>query len=45
MGTWIYSYNELGELISQTDAKAQTVTMTYDVLGRIRINGVRLDRF
>ncbi|WP_282611333.1 toxin TcdB middle/N-terminal domain-containing protein, partial [Pelagibius sp. Alg239-R121] len=35
MGTWAYSYNVLGELISQTDAKLQAVTMAYDVLGRM----------
>ncbi|WP_282611232.1 FG-GAP-like repeat-containing protein, partial [Pelagibius sp. Alg239-R121] len=35
MGTWSYSYNVLGELISQTDAKLQVVTMAYDVLGRM----------
>jgi YD repeat-containing protein len=35
MGTWTYSYNALGKLISQTDAKGQTSTMTYDKLGRM----------
>jgi YD repeat-containing protein len=35
MGSWSYSYNVLGELVSQTDAKAQTVTMAYDALGRM----------
>jgi YD repeat-containing protein len=24
MGTWTYSYNALGKLVSQTDAKGQT---------------------
>ena len=34
MGIWNYSYNILGQLISQTDAKNQSTTFTYDVLGR-----------
>ena len=35
MGRWTYGYNALGELISQTDAKGQTVGMVYDLLGRM----------
>lgn len=35
MGSWSYFYNALGELIRQTDAKAQTVSMVYDKLGRL----------
>ena len=35
MGAWSYSYNALGELVSQSDAKGQTTTMAYDVLGRM----------
>ena len=35
MGTWYYSYNAAGELISQTDAKGQKTKMEYDVLGRM----------
>jgi YD repeat-containing protein len=35
MGTWTYSYNALGKLVSQTDAKGQTSTMAYDKLGRM----------
>ncbi len=35
MGDWSYDYNVLGELVKQTDAKGQIVTMTYDVLGRM----------
>jgi RHS repeat-associated protein len=35
LGFWTYGYNSLGELISQTDAKNQTVTMHYDKLGRL----------
>jgi len=34
-GCWSYKYNTFGELVSQTDAKGQTVTMTYDALGRM----------
>lgn len=35
-GWWYYSYNAFGELISQTDAKGQSVRMTYDQLGRMK---------
>lgn len=35
MGAWSYAYNALGELIRQVDAKAQTVTLQYDKLGRM----------
>lgn len=35
MGAWSYQYNALGELVSQTDAKAQVTTMLYDKLGRM----------
>ncbi len=35
MGAWSYAYNALGELIRQTDAKAQTTTLSYDKLGRL----------
>jgi RHS repeat-associated protein len=34
MGPWTYSYYPLGELKSQTDAKNQTTTFTYDELSR-----------
>jgi RHS repeat-associated protein len=33
-GAWSYVPNAFGELVSQTDAKLQTVTYTYDPLGR-----------
>jgi len=36
MGQWGYTYNVLGELISQTNANSQTTTMTYDLLGRLK---------
>jgi RHS repeat-associated protein len=36
LGYWTYQYNCLGELIRQTDAKDQTVTMDYDQLGRLK---------
>jgi YD repeat-containing protein len=35
MGRWTYTYNALGELINQTDAKNQTSTTCYDKLGRM----------
>ena len=35
MGAWIYTYDALGQLKSQRDAKLQTTTMNYDVLGRM----------
>jgi RHS repeat-associated protein len=34
-GTWSYSYNALGELVSQIDAKAQCILHRYDVRGRL----------
>ena len=34
MGTWDYTYYPTGELYTQTDAKSQVVTFTYDTLGR-----------
>jgi RHS repeat-associated protein len=35
MGHWTYDYNSLGEQVSQTDARSQSVSMTYDPLGRL----------
>lgn len=35
MGLWHYQYDGFGQLISQTDAKGQTTTMSYDNLGRM----------
>lgn len=35
MGTWVYTYNVLGELKTQTDAKGQITTLDYDLLGRM----------
>ncbi len=32
---WVYSYDALGRLVSQTDPKGQVATMSYDVLGRM----------
>lgn len=34
-GTWTYSYNALGQIASQTDARGQVTLMTYDLLGRM----------
>ena len=34
MGSWTYGYDAFGELTSQIDAKLQTTTILYDVLGR-----------
>ena len=36
MGAWIYDHNALGELVSQTDAENQSVTLEYDTLGRLK---------
>jgi RHS repeat-associated protein len=36
LGTWVYEYDGFGNLKSQTDAKGQPTTMTYDDLGRMR---------
>jgi YD repeat-containing protein len=35
MGNWTYVYNVLSELTSQTDAKGQTSSLAYDLLGRV----------
>jgi RHS repeat-associated protein len=35
MGSWTYSYNAFGELVSQRDSLNQTTTLAYDVLGRM----------
>src|SRR5262249_29125958 len=35
MGVWSYGHDGFGDLITQTDANAQTATMTYDTLGRM----------
>ncbi|WP_078119551.1 RHS repeat-associated core domain-containing protein [Thiosocius teredinicola] len=35
MGYWTYQHNAFGELVSQTDAKNRSVSMTYDNLGRM----------
>ena len=35
MGAWSYTYDTLGEMLTQTDAKGQTTTVSYDVLGRV----------
>ncbi|MCX7054479.1 MAG: FG-GAP-like repeat-containing protein, partial [Proteobacteria bacterium] len=34
LGTWNYTPNALGEVVSQTDAKSQATTFVYDLLGR-----------
>ena len=34
-GNWIFIPNALGEIVSQTDAKSQTTTFDYDLLGRM----------
>ncbi|MDV5168329.1 RHS repeat-associated core domain-containing protein [Photobacterium rosenbergii] len=35
LGFWQYSYDAFGNLLTQTDAKGQTVKMTYDALNRM----------
>ena len=35
LGTWSFTPNALGELISQTDAKGQATSFAYDALGRL----------
>ncbi|WP_129775911.1 FG-GAP-like repeat-containing protein [Peristeroidobacter soli] len=35
MGSWSYNYYPVGELKTQTDAKSQTTTFTYDLLSRL----------
>jgi RHS repeat-associated protein len=36
MGSWTYTYDALGRLLTQVDAKLQTTAFTYDVLGRTK---------
>lgn len=36
MGHWTYTPDALGELVQQVDAKGQTITQHYDLLGRIK---------
>ncbi len=35
MGVWSYTYDALEQLMSQTDANGQIITMQYDLLGRM----------
>jgi RHS repeat-associated protein len=35
MGTWNFMPNALGETVSQTDAKSQSATFVFDLLGRL----------
>ena len=35
MGTWNFTPNALGETVSQTDAKGQVTSFTFDLLGRL----------
>jgi RHS repeat-associated protein len=35
LGAWTYACDTANELASQTDAKTQTTTFTYDILGRL----------
>ena len=35
MGHWSYTYDALGQMLTQTDAKNQTTTFTYEALGRV----------
>ena len=35
MGTWVYSYDTLGNLIKQTDAKGQRTCLYYEILNRM----------
>jgi RHS repeat-associated protein len=35
MGTWTYTPNSLGEILTQVDANAKTTTFTYDALSRL----------
>jgi YD repeat-containing protein len=39
LGYWTYTYNTLGQMVSQTDAKNQTTTLTYDKLNRLAQSG------
>jgi RHS repeat-associated protein len=43
LGQWTYMYNGFGDLISQTDGKNQTISMVYDVLGRMTSKTTKTD--
>lgn len=40
MGAWSYTFDGLGQLRSQTDAKNQTTSITYDTLNRLKTRTV-----
>ncbi len=40
MGHWQFTYNGLGEVLTQLDAKGQSQTFDYDVLGRMLSRGI-----
>lgn len=42
MGTWDYTYNTFGELLTQLDGKRQQTVLTYDRLGRMLTRVERL---
>jgi YD repeat-containing protein len=39
MGNWTYAYDTRGNLVTQTDARGQTITLIYDPLNRITTKG------
>ena len=39
IGNWSHTYDVLGQFTSQTNGNSQTVTLTYDVLGRLTGRG------
>ncbi len=43
MGTWIYAYDALGNLIRQTDARGQRICLYYDNLNRLTGKHYRSD--
>jgi len=43
MGAWSYSYDPLGNLIHQTDARGQTTCLYYDALDRLAGEHYRTD--
>jgi len=44
-GTAQYIFNAFGDLISQTDAGGKTLTMTYDILGRMKTETAGAETF
>ncbi|MBL7157320.1 MAG: hypothetical protein ISS92_04045 [Candidatus Omnitrophica bacterium] len=41
MGNWVYGYDDVGNLVSQTDAKGQVIDFDYDAINRLTTKSLR----